>query len=105
MTAQSRTRPFYLRPLPVAGIVAVLLFIPWFVFGKSGLWESRNLQKRKTAQAERIRLLEAKKIRFQDYLNALKAEDKLAMERAARERGFVAPNETIYVIQVDSTQN
>ncbi|RPH93748.1 hypothetical protein EHM69_09430 [candidate division KSB1 bacterium] len=105
MSAHTRKRPFYLRPLPILGTVAVLLFVPWFVFGKSGVWESRDLHKQKAAQAEQIRLLEAKKVRQQEYLTALKAEDKLALERAARERGFVAPNETIYVIRVDSVQH
>ena len=105
MSAQTRQRPFYLRPLPILGTAAVLLFVPWFVFGSSGIWESWELHKKKAAQTERIRLLEAQKVRQQDYLTALIEEDKSALERAARERGFVAPNETIYVIRVDSVQH
>ena len=101
MTALRKKRIWYLRPLPILAILAGLLFTPWFVFGRSGVWDSGRLQTKKRAQTENIRLLEAKKQRLEGYLAALKKGDERALERAAREQDFVGPGETIYEIRVE----
>jgi cell division protein FtsB len=89
-----------LRPLPIIGMVGILSFVSWFMFGNAGVWSSHKLRKQKLAQAAEIRQLEAAKHQLEAYYAALKAQDVAALERAARERGLVAAGETIYEIQV-----
>jgi cell division protein FtsB len=102
MTALRKKRTWYLRPLPILAILAGLLFTPWFVFGRSGMWDSWRLQKKERAQTEKIRLLEVRKQRLESYLAALKKGDERALERAAREQDFAGPGETIYEIRVET---
>ncbi|MCX6601034.1 MAG: septum formation initiator family protein [bacterium] len=104
MTALRKKRTWYLRPLPILAILAGLLFTPWFVFGRTGVWDSGRLQAKKRAQTEKIRLLEAKKQRLESCLAALKKGDEQALERAAREQDFVGPGETIYEIRVEPSK-
>lgn len=103
MTAVRKRRPWYLRPIPVLSVLAILFFVPWFAFGRMGTWDSYKLNRKKQAQAEQIRLLELRKERLQNYLTALKKNDPLALERAAREQDFVGPGEMIYEIRVEKT--
>jgi cell division protein FtsB len=104
MTALKKRRPWYLRPVPVAVVLASLLFIPWFVFGRTGAWDSWRLHQTKQVQAERVRLLEQKKQQLQLYLTALNKGDEKALERAAREQNFAGSNETIYEIRVEKAK-
>jgi cell division protein FtsB len=94
-------RRWYARPLLILLILGSLGFVAWFSIGPDGLWDSYRLQKQKLAQADQIRKLETEKQQLATYLAALKANDDVALERAARQRGFVAPGETIYDIKVD----
>jgi cell division protein FtsB len=102
MSAHRKKRRWYLRPVPILAILAGLLFTPWFVFSRSGLWDSWRLQKKERAQTEKIRLLEVRKQRLESYLAALKKGDEQALERAAREQAFAGPGETIYEIRVET---
>ena len=104
MTALRKRRVWYLRPIPILAILAGLLFTPWFVFGRSGVWDSWRLQKKECAQTEKIRLLEVRKQRLESCLAALKKGDEQALERAAREQDFVGPGETIYEIRVEPSK-
>lgn len=101
MTAFKTRRPWYLRPIPILLILASLLFVPWYVFGRAGTWDSWRLHRKRQAQAEQVRLLELNKQRLQLYLTALNKGDEQALERAAREQDFVGPGETIYEIHVE----
>lgn len=94
-------RRWYLRPVPVAALLAALVFAGWFAFGESGLWDMHHLRQRKREQAERIRRLEVQKRELAAYLEALNARDERALERAAREHGMVAANETIFALRVE----
>jgi len=102
VTALRKRRVWYLRPIPILAILAGLLFTPWFVFGRTGMWDSWQLQTKKRAQTEKIRLLEVRKQRLENYLTALKKGDERAFERAAREQDFAGPGETIYEIRVET---
>jgi cell division protein FtsB len=102
MTVIRRKRRWYSRPIPILAVLAALLFIPWFVFGHGGLWDSWRLQRQKRAQEEKIQLLQVKKQRLESYLAALQKGDERALERAAREQDFVGPGETIYEIRVEA---
>jgi cell division protein FtsB len=104
MTALRKKRRWYLRPIPVLAILAGLLFTPWFVFGRSGVWDSWRLHKKGRAQTETIRRLEMRKQRLESYLAALQKGDEQALERAAREQDFAGPGETIYEIRVETTK-
>jgi cell division protein FtsB len=101
MTPKVTKRRWYARPFLVLLILGSLGFVAWFGFGPEGLWDSYRLEKQKLAQADQIRKLEAEKQQLATYLNALKANDDVALERAARDRGFVGPGEVIYDIKVD----
>jgi cell division protein FtsB len=94
-------RRWFLKPIPIIAMLAVIGFGLWFSLGESGLWNAYQLRKTRAAQAEQIRELEARKKELADYLAALKAGDDVTMERAARERNLAAPNETIYDIKVE----
>lgn len=102
MTALRKKRAWYLRPVPILAILAGLLFTPWFVFGRTGVWDSWRLLKKERAQTEKIQLLEVQKQRLGSYLTALKKGDERALERAAREQDFAGPGETIYEIHVET---
>ena len=80
----------------------VLAFAGWLIFGEGGFWESRKLAREREAQAERIALIEARKLKIQTYLEKLEASDEFAMETAARHYGLVGPTENIYRIKVES---
>jgi cell division protein FtsB len=94
----------FLRPLPIVAVVFAIALAAWFVLGQDGLWNSWKVRRNLRAQAAQIAELEAKKLELQKYLASLKAGDDLALERAAREHGLVASNETIYEVKVDSTR-
>lgn len=104
MTALKKRRPWYLRPIPIITILASLLFVPWFVFGRAGIWDSWRLHQKKQTQAERIHLLKLKKQQLHLYLTALNKGDENALERAAREQNFAGLNETIYEIRVEKAK-
>jgi cell division protein FtsB len=95
-------RRWYARPLPILLLLASLALVGWYCFGTSGLWDMRRLALQRARQAEQIRELEAQKKQLADYLIALKAGDEAALERAAREKGFVGPTETIYNLKVEA---
>jgi len=100
-----RKRRLWARIRLGAILSAVLIYVGWMVFGDGGLWESRKLRQTRIEQADRIALLEARKLKIQQYLDRLKDRDELAYETAARRYGLVGPNETIYRIQVkESTE-
>jgi cell division protein FtsB len=101
MAPKVTKRRWYTRPVLLSALVGSLAFVAWFVFGPDGLYDSFRLQKLKRSQADQIRKYETEKQQLVAYLNALKANEDVAMERAARERRFVAPNEVIYDIKVD----
>jgi len=95
------TKRFILfRPFMIAALCTVIAGT-WFVFGKTGVWASHRLRVQKQAQLAEIEQLEEHKQALQKYLAALRAGDELALEKAARDRGFVAPNETIYSIRIE----
>jgi cell division protein FtsB len=104
MTPKPTKRRWYLRPILMLLIVGGVGFSTWFVFGNGGLWSSYHLRSEKLAQAEKIRQLELKEKKLAEYLSALRAGNELAMERAARDHGLVATNETIYDIKVDAAK-
>lgn len=101
MTKKSSKRFWLFRPLSIAA-VCFLVFSSWFTFGKAGLWDTRELQRERRAQQEKIQRLEQRKLALESYLTALRSGDELAFERAARARGFVGPGETIYKIRVEA---
>lgn len=92
----------YVRPLPLTVTVGVLAFCVWFVFGERGLWERHKLALRYDRQAEQIARLETEKAALETYHDQLAAGDEQALERAAREQNFAAPNETVFDIKVDT---
>ncbi len=100
MSKRPVKRLFLLRPWFI-GLVCTVVAGTWFVFGKSGVWASHELRQQKIAQMKEIYRLEEQKRVLQQYLNSLKAGDELALERAARDRGFVAPGETLYDIRIE----
>ena len=81
--------------------VIVLAFAGWLIFGEGGFLESRRLAREREAQAERIALVEARKLKIQAYLEKIEASDEFAMETAARRYGLVGPTENIYRIKVE----
>lgn len=104
MDARSSRRQKLWRSLYGAGVLAFLGFAGWFVFGKGGLWETYRLRRQWQLQAAQALELEAMRDSLNAYLAALQAGDPLALERAAREHGLVAPNETIYEVKIDTTK-
>jgi len=96
---------WFLKPVPIITMIGVIGFGLWFSLGDSGLWNAWQLSKKRDAQAEQLRELEARKRQLADYLTALKAGDDVTMERAARDRKLAAPNETIYDIKVESKKH
>jgi cell division protein FtsB len=99
MTSKSKHR--WRRFSQIIAATFTLLFAAWFVFGQDGLWKSRQLRQRKLAQERRILQLKEQRRQLKEYLDALQRGDELAMQRAAREHGFVAPDETIYDVKVE----
>ncbi|HEY3296972.1 MAG TPA: septum formation initiator family protein [bacterium] len=104
MSAKVVKRRWFLRPIPILVMVAVIGVTAWFSAGKEGLWASYKLFQTREQQMKQIRQLEARKKQLAEYLAALKAGDEVAMERAARELNLAASNETIYNIQVEPTK-
>jgi len=102
MPSKVTKRRWFLRPVPILSIVAVLAVGSWFALGEEGLWVSYKLRQTRAQQAAQIRQLEARKKELADYLTALKAGDEVALERAARSLKLAAPNETIYDIKVEA---
>ncbi|MBU0510017.1 septum formation initiator family protein [bacterium] len=103
MARRTNKRFWLFQPLPVVA-VCFFAFSAWFVFGKSGLWNSSGLRSEKHAQQEQICLLEERKQLLQEYLADLRVGDELALDRAARARGFVGQGETIYKIEIESAK-
>jgi cell division protein FtsB len=101
MSTKVAKRRWFMRPLPIAIVLAVIGGGSLFTFGDGGVWDSCKLRKTSYAQAEQIRQLEAQKKQLADYLTALKSGDEVALERAARELKLAASNETIYDIKVE----
>jgi cell division protein FtsB len=82
-------------------VVAVITYAGWLIFAEGGFMDSSKLTREREAQAERIALLEARKLKIQDYLEKLEKGDEIAMETAARRYGLVGPTESIYRIKVE----
>ncbi len=102
MSVKVTKRRWYLNLYLIIPVVAVIVGGLAMVLGDTGLWSSYKLSKTRAAQAEQIRKLEAQKKQLSSYLDALKAKDDVALERAARDLKLAAPNETIYDIKVES---
>jgi cell division protein FtsB len=98
------TKRRWLLPLILGGSVLFLAGASWFVFSDGGLYQGWDLQKRKAEQDREVQRLTEQKEELLAYLNALKAGDELALQRAAREKGLLAPDETVYNVKVDVTK-
>jgi cell division protein FtsB len=104
MAKHPSQRPFYLRPLPIAVTLAVMVYAVWFVAGNNGLYQRSKTHEVWLKQAEEIRFREAQQKKLEEKVAALRDKDDAAMEAAAREHGLVAPDENIYEYKLpDST--
>jgi cell division protein FtsB len=97
----SKSKHHWRRFFRITAATFTLLFAAWFVFGQDGLWKSRQLRQKKLVQERQILQLKEQRQQLEAYLHALQNGDELAMQRAAREHGFVAPDETIYDVKVE----
>ena len=82
-------------------VIAVIAYAGWLTYGAGGFMDSRKLARERDAQAERIALLEARKLKIEEYLDRLEKGDVIAMETAARRYGLVGPTESIYRIKAE----
>jgi cell division protein FtsB len=89
----------YVRLGIFAGLA--LFFVGWMIFGEGGFHDSHKLAKTRDAQDAQIALLNARKERVQQYLDALESKDTFALETAARKYGLVGPHEKIYRIELE----
>jgi len=97
----TKPKRYWLRFVQIASAALTVLFAGWFVFGPGGLWQSRLLKQEKLAQERQILQLKEQRRELKEYLDALQRGDELALQRAAREHGFVAPDETMYDVKVE----
>jgi cell division protein FtsB len=99
--AGNKSKLWFRLKLALASI-AVIAFAGWLTFAEGGFIDNSGLAREREAQADRIALLEARKLKIQEYLDKLEKGDELAMETAARRYGLVSATESIYRIKVES---
>ena len=113
----------WVRRLGIAALVAVALgWVPYHLYGSSGLARFMHLRAERDALHEGNLKLHAENQRLRDELDALSDDDpdpdslrdsgsgtrnlaRAAVERAARdELGLVKPGEVVYQVNVDEPQ-
>jgi cell division protein FtsB len=84
--------------LLIAFACLLVIMIVTALFGKKGVMELRRSRRVLAERAERIRVLEAEKIRLEAEVRRLE-RDPRAVERSAREKlGLIQPGEKVVVV-------